>query len=321
MKGKHGIKASARRRFLPKLNITFKGEAGKHWRRGAYLIAALAALVLFASLLRPEVQLMHTAEMERIKQRGVLIVGVRSDIPGFAEEGEGFEIELASRFAQYLLPDTPKDNVVKLVEVSGAAASAKLSDGSVDVAIALMDDGIGSSFSYSYAYYTDSCNVIVNAGDENTKLEELTIGYVQNTASARMLFKYKEATTITVEPSFIEKLLGKEPAEQKLDDAHELDVKAFASYPDLLDALERKEISAAVMSGVYCSKYDDEYGFKYNKYGSLLGTIGYSVAASSDEPALAQLADMFIYDLKESGELDSMLKKYGLGGTAQVNMP
>lgn len=321
MKDKHGLKASARRRFLPKLNITFKGEAGKHWRRGAYLIAALIALVLFVSLLRPEVQLMHTAEMERISQRGVLIVGVRSDIPGFAEKGVGFEIELANRFAQYLLPDTPEDTVVKLVEVSGAAASAKLSDGSIDIAIALMDSGIGSSFSYSYAYYTDSCSVIVNAGDENTELEELTIGYVQNTAPARRLLKYKEATTVTVEPNFIERLLGKEPEERKLDDAHELSVKAFASYPDLLNALGRKDISAAVMSGVYCSKYEDEYEFKYNKYGSLLGTIDYSVAASSDEPALTQLADMFIYDLRESGELDSMLKKYGLGGTEPANTP
>lgn len=295
---------------MPKLNITFKGEAGKHWRRAAYSIAAIVALVLFAGILRPEVQLMNTAEMERISQRGVLTVGVLSDVPGFAENGQGLEIELAKRFAQHILPDTPVDTAVRFVAVTGATASAKLSDGSIDVAIALMDSGMGSSFSYSYAYYTDSCNLIVNAGDERTQLEALSIGYVQNTAAARLLLGYKDAVSEAEEPGLIERILGDENEATPPETV--IDTRAFASYPDLINALRRGNISAAAVSGVYCSKYALESEFEYNEYGALLGTVGYCIAASADEPALAQLADMFIYDLEKSGELDSMLEKYGL---------
>ncbi len=40
---------------------------------------------------------MNTPEIQRIRERGVLAVGVRDDMPLFAEGGEGFEIELAQK--------------------------------------------------------------------------------------------------------------------------------------------------------------------------------------------------------------------------------
>lgn len=61
--------------------------------------AGLVLLVLLAALLKPRTQLMNTPEIQRIRERGVLAVGVRDDMPLFAEGGEGFEIELAQKFA------------------------------------------------------------------------------------------------------------------------------------------------------------------------------------------------------------------------------
>ena len=43
-----------------------------------------------------------------------------------------------------------------------------------------------------------------------------------------------------------------------------------------------------------------------------LGNVEYAIASAADEPAVAQLAELFIYDLQKSGELDALLKKYGL---------
>ena len=37
-----------------------------------------------------------------------------------------------------------------------------------------------------------------------------------------------------------------------------------------------------------------------------------NMQSPQDEPAVAQLAELFIYDLQKSGELDALLKKYGL---------
>ena len=136
---------------------------------------------------------MNTPEIQRIRERGVLAVGVRDDMPLFAEGGEGFEIELAQKFAAYLLPDTAGDAAAKLITVNGKTASTKLSDGTIDAAVALMPRGASSKYVYSYPYYTDTCSVLVKSGSETTPLNELVIGFVQGTAGETRLKKYIDA--------------------------------------------------------------------------------------------------------------------------------
>ena len=48
------------------------------------------------------------------------------------------------------------------------------------------------------------------------------------------------------------------------------------------------------------------------RHETSLGNVEYAIASAADEPAVAQLAELFIYDLQKSGELDALLKKYGL---------
>ena len=69
-------------------------------------------------------------------------------------------------------------------------------------------------------------------------------------------------------------------------------------------------IDGAAISRVYLNKYSDTYSFAI--HSTEIGTIGYALACSSDSPAIAQLADMFIYELNESGKMDELLIKYGL---------
>ena len=105
-----------------RLNFTLRGEKGKPVRIALCCAAGLVLLVLLAALLKPRTQLMNTPEIQRIRERGVLAVGVRDDMPLFAEGGEGFEIELAQKFAAYLLPDTAGDAAAKLITVNGQTA-------------------------------------------------------------------------------------------------------------------------------------------------------------------------------------------------------
>ncbi|MBR5381424.1 MAG: hypothetical protein IK136_02265 [Oscillospiraceae bacterium] len=74
---------------------------------------------------------------------------------------------------------------------------------------------------------------------------------------------------------------------------------------------------AAVMSGAYIRKYFDihaeEYGFgAYYVCAANIGELNYCVVASKDDPALASVADMLIYKLKEEGTLAELIAKYGL---------
>ena len=294
-----------------RLNFTLRGEKGKPVRIALCCAAGLVLLVLLAALLKPRTQLMNTPEIQRIRERGVLAVGVRDDMPLFAEGGEGFEIELAQKFAAYLLPDTAGDAAAKLITVNGKTASTKLSDGTIDAAVALMPRGASSKYVYSYPYYTDTCSVLVKSGSETTPLNELVIGFVQGTAGETRLKKYIDAHETTVDRTLIDRLKGRTP--ELPADAIVFTTKAFASYPELFDALARGTVAGAAVTGAYCTRYAEDistHGFI--RHETSLGNVEYAIASAADEPAVAQLAELFIYDLQKSGELDALLKKYGL---------
>lgn len=309
-----GVRARRRRQKTKLLNLTLKGREGKPFRIALYCVAGIALLIVAFVFLRPKNQLMNTAEMKRIVDRGVLVVGVRDDTPGFSLGGEGLEIELAERFAEYLFPNAEAGTAVKLVTVSGPTASTKLSDGSIDVAIALMQKDASTKYAYSYPYFTDNCIIAVQAGSENLPLEQMTLGCVQNTAGENVLDSYIGEHETKVERTLLDRIRGVTP--ELPANAVTYTKKEYASYPDLLIALREGRIDGAVLTGVYAKRYESE--FTFSVHNTVLGKVEYAITASADEPAIAQLADVFLYELRQSGELDALLEKYGV---SDLNTP
>lgn len=295
------------RRGTRSTGLTLRGERGRPLR--ILLISALALAAAFAlfNYLKPEKQLKSAAEVKRITDKGILTVGIRNDIPGFSMNGEGLEVELAELFAEYMLPERG-EKPVKLVFVTAQTAETKLSDGSIDVAIALMQKGASGKFEYSYPYYTDACRVIIRKGAAKKTLDQMLIGCVQNTSASSVLNKYIGAHETKVERNLIDRLRGIE--KELPENAVTFDKKAFASYPDLLTALEKGRIDCAVLPEVYANLYSESFEFDMTR--DSIGSISYAIAASADEPAIARLADVFIYELRESGKLDELLKKHAL---------
>lgn len=291
-----------------KLHTTLEGRQGRIIRICAAVLSAVIIIAACFYFIRPKVQLENTEEIQAIREAGLIRIGVMDDIPGFSENGEGLEIELAKLFSEYLMPDAAPGAAIKYIIVSDKTASTKLSDGSIDAVFALMPRNSSSSFSYSYSYYTDECVVAVREGGADRPLNEMLIGYVQSSASGNVFLKYVSAHQTTVNQSLIDKLLKREVSLP--DDAVIFSTKAYASYPDLLEALDNGLIDGAAISRVYLDKYSDTYSFGIHP--TEVGTIDYALACSSDSPAIAQLADMFIYELNESGKMDELLAEYGL---------
>lgn len=291
-----------------KLHTTLEGRQGRIIRICAAVLSAVIIIAACFYFIRPKVQLENTEEIQAIREAGLIRIGVMDDIPGFSENGEGLEIELAELFSEYLMPDAAPGAAIKYIIVSDKTASTKLSDGSIDAVFALMPRNSSSSFSYSYSYYTDECVVAVREGGADRPLNEMLIGYVQSSASGNVFLKYVSAHQTTVNQSLIDKLLKREVSLP--DDAVIFSTKAYASYPDLLEALDNGLIDGAAISRVYLDKYSDTYSFGIHP--TEVGTIDYALACSSDSPAIAQLADMFIYELNESGKMDELLAEYGL---------
>ncbi len=244
---------------------------------------------------------MNSAEIKTVQERGVLRVGVRNDMPNMAYNGEGMEIELADLLARRMLPDIPAGNSIRYVEVNAMNVDAKTADGQIDAVIALMPNSSTSGkYVYSQPYYEDKCYFITAVGTEKLVLQGISAGYVQNTPEESVLTRY-----VTERPS------------------SNITMIKFASYPDMLTAIRHGRVDVALMTQLYIERYLNEtalnpdslipyklYSFRVS--GVSPGAVQYAIAAPTDTPAIATVANLMLEDMKENGSLARLYEKYGL---------
>lgn len=118
-----------------------------------------------------------SGSLAKIKERGKLIVGVKTDFPPFGytnEKGEpdGFEIALAKRFAKDLLGDESK---IELVPVTGPNRVPFLQSDKVDVMIATMSktDEREKVVDFTNPHFKSSTAVIVKEDSPVKEFKDL----------------------------------------------------------------------------------------------------------------------------------------------------
>lgn len=264
------------RNLRKRRGITFKGHEGRIWRRGAVIGGALLLLIMIMIARGGEPQLMNSPEISIVMQKGVLTVGVLEGIPGFSDQGEGLEIELAKLLAKRIFPDAKEDRSVNFVTVTSTTVGPRLDDGSIDVAIALMKRGTSTKYAYSRPYYTDKTYLAVREGNESSPIRNITVGYV---------FVGKSMSEPTVLSDFV-----------KANPDANIERKPYASYDDMLQDLMANRINAAMIYGVYANKYRAQYGFSLSD--TQLAPVEYAIACAADSPAFARLADIMLEEEK-----------------------
>lgn len=228
---------------------------------------------------------MNSAEVLSLMERGVLKVGVRTDIPGMALDGEGLEIALAEALGARFFPDT--EDSVQLVAVTAMTAGAKLSDGSIDVAIAMMPRNASTStYAYSAAYYSDTCRFVVRENDW-LSLQDAVVGYVQTSPTASVLSAY-----IAAHPEY------------------GIKIRSFSAYPDMLLSLAAGEVDAVALTDIYIRKYEADYAF--TSTDTTLGSIDYAIASPVDSSAFVRIANLMLADMKADGSLARLYSQFGL---------
>lgn len=295
------------------IKLTLKGREGRFLRIALISLGAIILLIALFRFLKPETQLMSSVEIRRIESRGMLNVGVRSDMPGFCEEGEGLEAELAKLLAKRILPDS--SDPCKLIECTPKSISAKLSDGTVDVAIALLPRGSVSSAVYSYPYFTDRIRLVTLLPENIAKQpHEMVIGYIPETSAGSVFASYVARVTSTGEQSIIDRLLRRPKPTPDPATVVTMETRKYGSYDELIAALSRGDVDSVVMSGAYVYKYfeaeAEETGAPYFLCEADVGSLDYCIVSYSDQPALTQIADMLIYEMQESGLMHELVNKY-----------
>jgi putative glutamine transport system substrate-binding protein len=290
--------------------ITFRGEDGKKPRRVLAVALGVLAVIVLAFLFRAEPVLMNSAEVATVWDHGVLRVGVRTDVPGMAENGEGYETELAALLADKIMsanPDWDGTTAVELVPVTPMDVSAKLSDGSIDVAICLMPAGVSDTCAYSRAYYTDAVYFLTLPGEESRAIKNIRIGCIQNASSTSLYVP--SGAVYNVLTAYIDAHPDDGLATTTESGTVKRNITVYASYEDLFKGLESGEVQAVVLNGLMLQKYAVQYSFGISP--TKAGSIDYAVACLAENAALASVADLMLADMEQDGTLEAMKTKYG----------
>lgn len=232
-------------------------------------------------------------QVQAIKDRGKLRVGVKVDVPKFGyndpdtKQMEGMEIDLAKALAKSIIGD---ENAVDFQGVTAQTRGPLLDNGEVDVVIAtftIKPERL-EQWNFSQPYFIDQIGFLVKTNDgykEITDLDGKNIGVAQS------------ATT-------------KDALQEKAD---ELGIKfkfqEYSSYPELKTALTTGRIDAfSVDKSILYGYLDDsteilEYGFSPQEYG---------IVTKKSNTELAEYAENFIAQIQSDGTMTSILENWGL---------
>lgn len=233
------------------------------------------------------------ADVKAIKDRGVLKVGVKVDVPKFGykdpktDKIDGFEIDLAREMAKKIVGDPTK---VQLEAVTAKTRGPLLDSGDVDMDISTFTITAERKQSYNFTdpYYTDGVGLLVKKAPGFKSLKDLNgkkIGVAQSSTSKKAV--QEEADKLGIKVTFQE----------------------FATYPEIKAALDSGRVDAfSVDRSILYGYLDDSTTLLPDKFSPQ----EYGIAMKKGNDGLAKLVNDTVGEMKKSGDLDKLIKKWGL---------
>ncbi len=233
------------------------------------------------------------AQVQKIKDRGVLKVGVKVDVPKFGYKDaaknthEGMEIDLAKRLAKEIFGD---ENKIELVGVNAKTRGPALDNGEIDLVIATftITEERKKSWNFSDPYFVDNVGFLVkkDSGIKSWKdLNGKKIGVAQSASTKKAL------------------------TEQAAKDGISVEFQEFATYPEIKAALDAGRVDAfSVDQSILWGYKDDKNEFLPEKFAPQ----EYGIASKKDNTELAQFVNDLLDSMEKSGDLDKLFEKWGL---------
>lgn len=255
----------------------------------------LGSLILVASLFTVPFSLAagETPDIKAIKNRGVLKVGVKVDVPKFGYRDpktgkiDGFEIDLARAIAKVILGD---ENKIDAQGVTAKTRGPLLDNGELDLVIATFTITEERKLSYNFSdpYFADGVGLLVKkqAGFKSLKdLNGKRIGVAQSATTKQAI--QAEADKLGIKVQFLE----------------------FATYPEIKAALDSRRVD--------CFSVDTAILFGYLDNSTMLlpdrfSPQDYGIASKKINQGLATVVNQIVNDLKTTGQLDKLLEKWEL---------
>ena len=256
------------------------------------LLIGLAAIVSGCGDSKPaqSAQGGESPEIKAIKDRGVLKVGVKVDVPKFGFKDpqtnkiDGLEIDIARAIAKKILGDP---NKVELQGVTAKARGPLLDNGEIDLAIAsfTITEERKKSYNFSEPYFTDHIGLMVkkNSGLKSLKdMDGKKIGVAQSATAHKDL--QAEADKLGVKVQFLE----------------------FASHPEIKTAFDSGRIDVyggdiSILSGYL----DDTNTILDDRYSPQRNGVG----IKKSNTALTKVVNETVEEMQKNGELEKLIQK------------
>lgn len=231
-----------------------------------------------------------SAQIDQIKQRDKLIVGVKYDTKlfGLKDPGsgkvEGFDVDMAHALAKSILGDESK---VELKEVTSKTRIPMLNNGDVDMVIATMTitDARKKEVDFSDVYFQAGQSLLVKKGSPIQGIEDVT--------ADTTILAAKGATSID---NIEEKVPG-------------VKVLEFDNYQDAFNALKAGQGDALTTDDaiLYGMAAQDK---SYEVVGKPFTDEPYGIAVKKGQTALVEAINKGLTDMKADGSYDELYKKW-----------
>ncbi|HUX21824.1 MAG TPA: transporter substrate-binding domain-containing protein [Spirochaetia bacterium] len=261
-------------------------------KRGRYALSLFLAACL-AVVTVTSVAAQDSRDVQAIKDRGVLHVGVKVDVPKFGYRDpatgkvDGYEIDLARAVAKSLLGDPSK---IDLAGVTAKTRGPLLDNGEVDMVIATftITDERKKSYNFTDPYFIDGVGLMVKKAAGYTSFRDLNgkrIGVAQSATSKKAV--QDEAARFGIRVNFSE----------------------YNTYPEIRAALDSGRVDCFSVDTSILAGYMDSTTMLLPERFS---PQPYGMATKFDNKGLAAYVNNVVAQLKASGENDTLLAKWGL---------
>jgi putative glutamine transport system substrate-binding protein len=255
----------------------------------AFLVSLLTFLGLNASVCSAA----DAPDIQKIKDRGVLKVGVKVDVPKFGYKDpktgvvEGLDIDVAKAIAKQIFGD---ENKIETQAVTAKTRGPLLDNGEVDLVIATftITEERKQTYNFSDAYYADGIGLLVKKSSGIKTFADINgkkVGVAQSATTKKVIQEKadKEGVKVTI--------------------------FELGTYPELKTALDSKRIDVFSVDASILLGYLDDTTVILDER---LSAEEYGVASKKGNEALAKLVNEVVNELKTSGEMNKIAIKWGL---------
>ncbi len=244
----------------------------------------MLAVILVAILVnQPADSYLNNAEIDVLRKKGTLRVGIDENIYGLNQNGTGLEPALSAALSEVIFSSA---DGCENQTVTRHTVTWQMSEGNIDIAIMSLEKLSGKSYiATETPFYRDPCVIMGYAIPAREDLGEKRIAVLHDTAACDVLSKYQQ------------------------DEENALIIVTYAAYYDMLVALRAGSVDAVCMPRSVALTHREK-AMVLSNYA--LGTVDYHVIGTSEEKDLISLIDSQLIEWANDGTLRRWYEAYDL---------